>query len=63
MPCGSIFRDLFLLRSTLAFLSMLLLAMPVAVVACRKRGDTSVVSADRRFHWRAVWIFLVVISA
>ncbi len=56
------FPVMFVLKSTLAFLFMLLLAVPVALVARRKRGDNSVVPADRQLHWRAVWIFLAVIS-
>jgi len=56
------FPIMFLLKSTLAFLLMLLLAVPVALVARRKQGKTPLIPANMQFHWRAVWIFLVVIS-
>ena len=56
------FPIMFLLKSTLAFLLMLLLAMPLALVARRKQGNTPLVPANMQFHWRAVWIFLLVIS-
>ncbi|HXY25464.1 MAG TPA: glycosyltransferase family 39 protein [Candidatus Acidoferrum sp.] len=56
------FPIIFLLKSTLAFLLMLLLAMPLALVARRKQGNTPLVPANMQFHWRAAWVFLLVIS-
>ena len=57
------FPILFLLKSTLAFLLMLVLAIPVALIARRKAGDASVIPAEKRFQWRAVWVFLLVFVA
>ncbi len=56
------FPVMFVLKSTLAFLLMLLVAVPVALVARRLPGDSSLVPEERRFHWRAVWVFLIVIT-
>ena len=56
------FPVVFVLKSTLAFLLMLTLAVPIALIWRRRRGDSVVIPADKQFHWRAVWVFLVVIS-
>ena len=56
------FPVVFVLKSTLAFLLMLILALPIALIWRRRRGDSPVIPADKQFHWRAVWVFLVVIS-
>jgi Dolichyl-phosphate-mannose-protein mannosyltransferase len=56
------FPVMFVLKSTLAFLLMLALAVPVAIIARRKGRAASVVPIDRLFHWRAVWIFLIIFS-
>jgi len=56
------FPVMFVLKSTLAFLLMLVLAVPVAIIARRKGGGASLVPANRQFHWRALWVFLVVIT-
>ena len=56
------FPVVFVLKSTLAFLLMLLLAVPIALMWRHARGDSLVILADHQFHWRAVWVFLVVIS-
>jgi 4-amino-4-deoxy-L-arabinose transferase-like glycosyltransferase len=57
------FPILFLLKSTLAFLLMLVLAIPIGLLAKRKVPDAGLVPAGKRFHWRAVWIFLLVFMA
>jgi Dolichyl-phosphate-mannose-protein mannosyltransferase len=57
------FPILFFLKSTLAFLLMLVLAIPVGLIARRKLPGASVIPADKRFHWRAVWISLLVFVA
>lgn len=57
------FPILFLLKSTLAFLLMLLLAIPLAVVSRHERKGTPLIAKDLEFHWRAVWIFLLVFVA
>lgn len=56
------FPVVFVLKSTLAFLLMLILAVPIALIWRSRRGDASVIPGGTRFHWRAVWVFLVVIS-
>jgi Dolichyl-phosphate-mannose-protein mannosyltransferase len=56
------FPVMFLLKSTLAFLLMLFAAIPVALVARRKRGGRSILPEDEQFQWRAVWISLVVMT-
>jgi hypothetical protein len=57
------FPILFLLKSTLAFLLMLALAIPLALIARHKLATGSVIPSEKRFHWRAVWIFLLVFVA
>lgn len=57
------FPILFLLKSTLAFLLMLVLAIPLALIARHKLATGSVIPPEKRFHWRAVWIFLLVFVA
>jgi hypothetical protein len=52
------FPILFLLKSTLAFLLMLALAIPVALFARRKTG--ALIPKELQFHWRAIWTFLIV---
>lgn len=57
------FPVMFALKSTLAFLLMIMLAVPVALIARRMREGAPLVPAEKRFHWRAAWIFLVVTTA
>jgi hypothetical protein len=54
------FPVLFLLKSTLAFLLSLLLALIVALAARLKQKDVSPIQQEMAFHWRAVWTFLIV---
>lgn len=54
------FPVLFILKSTLAFLVLLVLAAAVAVIAKRRLPRGSVIPAELRFHWRALWVFLAV---
>ncbi len=54
------FPILFSLKSTLTFLLMVVLAIPVELMARRKLERGSVIPADKRFHWRALWISLLV---
>lgn len=56
------FPVMFLLKSTLAFLLMLVLAGPIALIARQKTSGSSLIPADKRFHWRALWIFLIVFT-
>lgn len=57
------FPVLFLLKSTLAFLLMLVLAIPTALVAKRKLQPCGVIPAAFVFHWRALWVSLMVFIA
>lgn len=56
------FPIVFLLKSTLAFLLMLLLAIPVALTAKHKL-QAPLIAKEMQFHWRAIWIFLLVFVA
>lgn len=56
------FPVVFVLKSTLAFLLMLMLAMPIAMIWRRKQEGTRLIPTDKQFHWRAVWVFLLVIA-
>ncbi|MBZ5577267.1 MAG: glycosyltransferase family 39 protein [Acidobacteriia bacterium] len=58
------FPVLFLLKSTLAFLGLLLLAVAAALVAkVRLRKKTGAIAGGRELQWRAVWLFLLVFLA
>ena len=57
------FPVLFVLKSTLAFLFLLILAAAVAVVAKRKLARNFWVRAGMEFQWRALWVFLLVFTA
>ncbi len=54
------FPVLFALKSTLAFLALLVLAVVVGVAAKRKLARNFWVSEGMEFHWRALWVFLLV---
>ena len=57
------FPVVFLLKTPLAALAILLLAIPVGLLARRNpRRKIAIVPADRRIYWRATWIFLVVFT-
>jgi 4-amino-4-deoxy-L-arabinose transferase-like glycosyltransferase len=56
------FPVLFLLKSPLAFLLLLLLALMVSLVAKLRRVQPAVVSKGQELHWRAVWVSLVVFT-
>ena len=58
------FPVLFFLKSPLAFIAMLLLALGVAVSAkLRLKTQFVVIPEGMELHWRAVWVFLVVFTA
>jgi hypothetical protein len=57
------FPVLFVLKSTLAFLIMLVAAIPVSLLARGKAKGSSIVPTEIHFHWRAMWIFLLVFVA
>lgn len=58
------FPTVFLLKSTLAFLGLLLLGLVVWMVARRRlRGGGIVIPKTRALHWRALWILLAVFVA
>jgi hypothetical protein len=54
------FPVLFLLKSPLAFLLLLILALVVGLVAKVRPKRLAVIPEDMELHWRAVWVFLVV---
>jgi len=57
------FPVLFVLKSTLAFLLMLVLSVPIAAIARKKLHGTRLIPREMEFHWRAVWVFLLVFVA
>ena len=57
------FPVLFVLKSTVAFLALLVLAVVVSVVAKRKLVRNFWVSEGMEFQWRAFWVFLLVFTA
>ncbi|MGB7726772.1 MAG: glycosyltransferase family 39 protein [Candidatus Acidiferrum sp.] len=57
------FPIVFLLKSTLSFLLMLLLTLLVAVVARRKLKNAGWIPSEMEFHWRAIWTCLLVFVA
>jgi 4-amino-4-deoxy-L-arabinose transferase-like glycosyltransferase len=56
------FPVLFLLKSPLAFLLLLLLALIVSLVAKLRRVQLAVLSKGLELHWRAVWVSLAVFT-
>jgi hypothetical protein len=56
------FPLLFLLKSPLAFLLLLVLALVVGLVARFGKVRLAVVPQGMELHWRAVWVFLVVFT-
>ena len=56
------FPVLFLLKSPLAFLLLLLLALMVSLVAKLRLVQLAVVPKGLGLHWRAVWVFLAVFT-
>jgi hypothetical protein len=57
------FPVVFALKSTLAFLALLALAVATAIVAKRRLAHGAVIPGEFEFHWRAVWVFLAVFVA
>lgn len=57
------FPVIFVLKSTLAFLVMLLLTLAVATIARRKITSFGWIPKGMEFHWRAVWTFLLTFLA
>jgi 4-amino-4-deoxy-L-arabinose transferase-like glycosyltransferase len=56
------FPVLFLLKSPLAFLLLLLLALAVGLIAKFRPVRLAVIPEGMELHWRAVWVFLVVLT-
>lgn len=56
------FPLLFALKSPLAFLLLLLLALIVGLVAKLGRVQLAAIPEGRELHWRAVWVFLAVFA-
>src|SRR6266852_5059841 len=58
------FPALFILKSPLAFLLLLLLAIVIAIFLKRRsRGQQSAIPSGMELNWRAVWVSLVVFVA
>jgi 4-amino-4-deoxy-L-arabinose transferase-like glycosyltransferase len=57
------FPIVFLLKSTLSFLLMLVLTLMVRVVARRKLKNAGWIPTEMEFHWRAIWTGLLVFIA
>jgi hypothetical protein len=56
------FPVLFLLKSPLAFLLLLLLALVAGLLGKARTLPLTVIPEGMELHWRAVWVFLVVYS-
>jgi hypothetical protein len=56
------FPVLFLLKSPIPFLLLLVVALVVGLVAKTRPVRLAVIPEGMEFHWRAVWVFLVVYS-
>jgi hypothetical protein len=56
------FPVVFLLKSSLAFLLLLVLALVVGLVAKFRPVRLAVIPEGLELHWRAVWIFLAIYS-
>ena len=57
------FPVVFVFKSTLAFLLMLVFGIPIALIARQKRQGRPIIPAQLNFQWRAVWMFLLVFTA
>jgi hypothetical protein len=57
------FPVLFLLKSQLAFLWLLLLATATALIVKRRSPARSAIPAGMDLHWRSVWVSLVIFVA
>lgn len=56
------FPVLFLLKSSMAFLLLLVLALIVGLAARLRAVRLAVIPEGMELHWRAVWVFLVVFT-
>jgi hypothetical protein len=58
------FPVVFLLKTPLAALATFLLAIPVGLLARRRRSrTTTIIPAGKQIYWRAAWVFLAVFTA
>jgi 4-amino-4-deoxy-L-arabinose transferase-like glycosyltransferase len=57
------FPILFLLKSPLVFIGLLLVALGVATVGRRRLAQLNAIPPGLDLHWRAVWVFLLVYTA
>jgi hypothetical protein len=57
------FLALFILKSPLAFLLLLLLAVVIAILKGRLAGQPTAIPSGMELHWRAVWASLAVFVA
>lgn len=56
------FPVLFVLKSTLAFLATVILALATGTIARHRVSKTSVLAKGSELHWRALWVGLVVFT-
>ncbi len=57
------FPVLFVLKTPLAFIALLLIALLVALIARKRLALPTLISRGMELHWRAVWVFLLVFTA
>lgn len=57
------FPLLFLLKSSLAFLLLLVLALAVGLMARSRSPRLVLIPEGMELHWRAVWVFLAIFTA
>jgi len=55
------FPVMFVLKSSLAFLGMLLLTALIRIVA-KRHLKTPLIEQEMQLHWRAVWVFLFIFT-
>jgi 4-amino-4-deoxy-L-arabinose transferase-like glycosyltransferase len=57
------FPIVFVLKSPLAFLALLFLALVVSLVVRARIAQPSTIPQEWELHWRAVWVFLLTFTA
>jgi Dolichyl-phosphate-mannose-protein mannosyltransferase len=56
------FPIVFVLKSPLAFLGLLLLALVISLVVKSRIAQPSTIPQELQLHWRAVWVFLLTFT-
>lgn len=57
------FPVLFVLKSPLAFLLLLVFALAVSLIAKLRAARLALIPEGMELHWRAVWVFLLIFTA